>query len=245
MYCMESISNNSANPIPHSDEQITMQIAQEKKRDSADNFQAMLEATKRRVRSSIIELLTNHRWGTIETQETLRIVKGKKLVKDSKGRERLVDNTIEIPRKRIVEGWIPNVPNAKGLMNLENSLEIADYVADQVDEIFSTTWTDPNVQTVNIAAMLAMIAAQKLDNPRYQFIGNETDSAAFALKAVSYIDAALNRSRGGFMVKVMGETTTNIYRRDIKEAQGDFANVKGKNAIEEIFRIGRQNSQQR
>jgi len=135
-----------------------------------------------------------------------------------------------------VDGWVSNSQDGStlpSLMRFEHALEVANFVADQTGASFSTTYYDPNVNTLNIAAEIAMIASHELDNPRYNFDGNENDSAAFAMKVVSTVHSLLNRSLGGFMLKQMGTTTQNIYRHDIKEGQ-DFVKMKEGN-LERLF----------
>ena len=184
----------------------------------ADLYQSILQSTKNDVRESIVENLTNCRWGETRIKTTVELTIGGK--KQS------------IPTTKKTEGWISNVAGAKKLMPLENALEIADYVSDQVDVVFSTTYYDPSVKTLHIAALLATIASHMLDNPRYDFKGNETDSAAFAVKVVSKLHASMNRSIGGFMTKQMSTSTQNVYRHDVKE--GDFVKVKD-SGLEKFF----------
>lgn len=184
-----------------------------------DVFYEIMKQTKRDVKNDMVEYLSNKAFGTRKIPEE-RTVNGKTMT-----------------TYKSVEGWYDSVPGVGGLMSLQDAIQIANYIAGQAGENFSITYFAPAVNTLNIAAALAMVACHQLDNPRYNFKGNETDAAAFASKTVSLIHSVLNRSINGYMTNKMAETTTNINRNERREEEG--IKMEKESALNKMLGIGK------
>ena len=132
------------------------------------------------------------------------------------------------------EEWELVTPDAEPLMDLEHAMEIADYIAMRADRVFSTTYISPTLNTSKEGALIGLMVAQMLDNPRYHFKGNETDVRALVLQTCSLTDKILKRSIGAQMLKEIAENTVNQQIRNITENSQPTA-LRNPSPVEKYF----------
>jgi hypothetical protein len=127
---------------------------------------------------------------------------------NEKGKEILGTSELEIYNR----GEYPII----GLMPLKHAIPVVEQIMNSFDPTSGTTWLDVQVtNTVDIAYLVGLHAAFLLDNPNYEYTGNESDMAYFALNVCRNIHHLLNRSLGGFFPTILTESTTNIYKKDV------------------------------
>jgi hypothetical protein len=124
-----------------------------------------------------------------------------------------------------------------GAMPLKHAIPVVEQIINSFDPTSGTTWLDPQAtNTVDIAYLVGIHAAFLLDNPNYEYTGNESDMAFFALNVCRNIHHLLNRSIGGFFPNILTESTTNIYKKDVSSTDASqYMTRKKQNGTERFL----------
>ena len=127
-----------------------------------------------------------------------------------------IPNSSELVRYQ--RGEYPTI----GHMPLRAAIGISRFEKHILSPETGTTYFDPNVtNTVELARLFALNFCFLLDNPTYEYTGNEADMSNIGVFIFKETHVLLNRSLGGFFTNKLTESTTNIYRRDANDQQGN------------------------
>ena len=172
--------------------------------ENPDLYRWLLEQ-KQEFKEEMIFFLTGH-----EKQKTRSIYKEKSQLTESGFIKRTGGE---------IEKYVPLNKNTKQLMSLDNGMQLATFISNMIDPLASTTYYDPAIRINRLASLFGLMAGQMLDNPRYKFEGNETDAASFTLMVCKKMGEVMGRSRGGFLLREVAESTTNIQSNNINPNQ--------------------------
>lgn len=133
------------------------------------------------------------------------------------------------------------------LMSKSHAIEVSTFLSDFVDPLASTTYYDPQIKINRLAALFGLMAGQMLDNPRYNFKGNETDASAFTLMVCKKMGEVMGRSRGGFLLRELAESTVNYQTQNLTPGDGSRSPLmqmpKKPTMVDNIFNPRQRNNQ--
>jgi hypothetical protein len=183
---------------------------------------------------SLIEELTGYTKGTRDVQGDVKTLKKFTKKRDDwvpifplSTQRRLDADGIELAQTSEAELYALGHYPILGNMPLQHGIYIAKQVKHMLDPASRTTYFDPlTTDTVEISRIIALATIFLLDNPKYEYTGNESDMSMFGLFVVKKLHVLLNSAVGGFFMSKATESTTNIYRKDISDQS-----TMGRNAL--------------
>lgn len=182
--------------------QLSMQFV-DRKTDNQDLYRWLFEQ-KKELKSNLIAYLSNREKRVIQVKDKIKSPNSPSGYKS-------------VTKER--EDWVPVTEDDHPLMDLSHAIELSTIISELVDPLFSTTWTDPNTRTVKVAGLYGLMCGHALDNPRFNFQGNESDASFFTLWMCREMEAIINRSKGGFAFKQISESTINTQTRNLSDFQ--------------------------
>jgi hypothetical protein len=197
--------NIMESPPPTLTPQISLQIG-DKKQDNQE-FYRWINNQKQDFKEDIIFFLSRMKFSKYKESKDV------KSSSSSTGKLKVSQNK---EGYMTLDGKTSEPPDA--LMPLNSAIEIAELIAMELDAVHSTTWTDPATHTNRIAALFGLAAGHMLDNPRYEFKGNETDVQNFVLMICKTMQSVADRSKGGLFMKAVSESTVNYESKSLSSS---------------------------